>query len=56
MKATMEWLSNVSVLLELTLEAVDKFVSQQSLAKETSVLDDKFFLESYLCEVQGEFY
>jgi hypothetical protein len=52
---SMEWHLNLSVLPKLTGETVDKFVSQQSVAKETSNRGYKFYLESYIHDVQGKF-
>ena len=47
------WHTNLTVLSRLSGECVDNFVSQQSIAKETSVRGYKFFLENYIHDVQG---
>ena len=48
-----QWHTNLTVLPRLSGECVDNFVSQQSIAKETSIRGYKFFLGNYIHDVQG---
>jgi hypothetical protein len=50
----LEWYANLSTLPKLTGNTVDKFVLLQSVTKKICVCSDKFFLESYIQDVQGK--
>jgi hypothetical protein len=47
------WHTLLSVLPTLSGDSVDNFVKQQCVAKETSLRGYKFFVESYIHDVQG---
>jgi hypothetical protein len=49
------WSTLLSLLPAITGVTVDEFVRQQAIAKETSIRGYKFFLESYIHDVQGWF-
>ena len=48
------WHSSLSVLPKISGDAVDRFVSLQAIAQETSLRGYKFFLESYIHDVKGK--
>jgi hypothetical protein len=47
------WNTLLLVLPALSGYSIDNFVKQQSVAKETSLQDYEFFVESYIHDVQG---
>jgi hypothetical protein len=48
-----KWITLLSVLPALSGDSVENFVKQQSVAKDTSLRGYKFFVESYIHDVQG---
>ena len=50
-KDVVGWHTNLFILSKISDETVDKVVSQQSIARETSVRGYKFFLESCIHDV-----
>jgi hypothetical protein len=48
------WHTSLTALPNIPGDTVERFVSMPSVAKETSLRGYKFFLESYIHDVQGK--
>ena len=49
------WHKNLTVLPRLSADGYDHFIEKHQVVKETTVRGYKFFLESYVHDVEGKF-